>query len=62
MTFAVFSGGRAKTTMKEVTTTAQTNTGIRASVIPGARSLSAVTMKFTAPAVVETPRKSSERQ
>ncbi len=41
-----FSAGNAKITMNEVATIAQTNSGTRLSDIPGARSLSAVTMKL----------------
>ena len=42
----------AKRIMKDVTTCAQTNSGIRFSDIPGARSLKAVVMISTAPTSV----------
>jgi hypothetical protein len=47
--------------MNEVATIAQTKMGTRLSDMPGARSLSAVTMKLIAPAVVEMPRNNSPR-
>ena len=43
--------------MNENTNIAHTNTGIRLSVMPGARSLKIVTMKLIAPTVVEMPTK-----
>jgi hypothetical protein len=49
--------GRANTTANEVARMAQQNRGIRTMDIPGARSLKMVTMKFTAPTVLEMPRK-----
>ena len=47
------SAGSAKTTERDVASTAQQKSGIRLSDIPGARSRAIVTMKLIAPAVVE---------
>jgi hypothetical protein len=41
--------------MNEKTSIDHTNTGMRFRLIPGARILNVVTMKFTAPTVVEMP-------
>ncbi len=61
MALSRFSAGNAKITMKPVATIAQTNNGTRFSDMPGARSLSAVTMKLIEPAVVAIPRNSNPR-
>src|SRR3569833_1389466 len=45
---AVATAGIAKMTMNATTSCAHTNTGIRLSDMPGARSLNVVTMMFTA--------------
>jgi hypothetical protein len=57
MTLPMVSEGSANTTANDVARMAQQNSGIRTMDIPGARSLKMVTMKFTAPAVLEMPRK-----
>ena len=49
-------GSRRRST-SDVASTAQQKSGIRLIDIPGARSLTIVTMKLIAPAVVEMPRK-----
>ena len=51
---ATMTAGIAKITMNDVTTIAQTNTGIRFSDMPGARILNAVTMISTATAIADT--------
>ena len=51
--------GIAKMIRNEVTSVIQTNTGMRKSVMPGARMLMIVTMKLKPPAIEETPRMSS---
>ena len=47
--------GKDRTTRKEVTSVIQTNTGSRIMVIPGARMLMIVTMKFSEAAMDATP-------
>src|SRR5436190_23793998 len=59
MMFAAESAGSAKITENDVATIAQQKSGSRLSDIPGARNLKIVTMKLTAPTVVEMVRKSS---
>ena len=51
---ATMTAGIGKITMKDVTTIAHTNTGMRLSDIPGARILNAVTMISTATAIADT--------
>ena len=51
--------GSAKASRNWTTSAIQTNTGIRNSVIPGARMLRTVTMKFTAETVEAIPVMSS---
>ena len=53
--------GTAKITMKENTSIDHTKIGMRFRVMPGARSLKMLTMKFTAPTVVEMPTKITPR-
>ena len=48
--------GIAKISRNEVTSVIQTNSGIRNSVIPGARMFRIVTMKFSPEAIEATPR------
>ena len=52
---ATVTAGTAKMTMKAIDRIDHTNIGMRLTVIPGARSLKVVTMKLTAPTVVEMP-------
>jgi hypothetical protein len=59
MALAIVRDGSANTTARDVARMAHTYSGIRASDIPGARSLRIVTMKLMAPAVVEIPRNAS---
>ena len=47
--------------MKAIDSIDHTKMGIRFTVMPGLRILKAVTMKFTAPAVVEMPTKVTPR-
>ena len=47
--------------MKAMDSIDHTKMGMRFTVIPGHRILKAVTMKFTAPAVVEMPTKATPR-
>src|SRR5690606_8627580 len=54
-TSAMVSGGNAKMIMNDVTSIIHTNTGMRMNVMPGARMLTMVTMRFMAVAVVPTP-------
>ena len=54
---AIVTAGTAKITMNENTSIDHTKIGMRLNVIPGARNLKMVTMKFTAPTVVEMPTK-----
>src|SRR3954451_20943272 len=51
------TAGNANTIMNAMPRIAHTNVGMRLSDIPGARILNVVTMKFTAPAVDDTPTK-----
>ena len=60
--FPAESAGNAKTIAKETTRIAQQKRGSRLTDMPGARSLKIVTMKLTAPAVVEIVRKSRPRR
>ena len=55
------TAGTAKMTMKENTSIDHTNIGMRLNVMPGARILKMVTMKLTAPTVVEMPTKTMPR-
>ena len=47
--------GKAKTSSKDVIKVIHTKTGIRIIVMPGARKLMIVTMKFSAPATDDVP-------
>ena len=47
--------------MNAIPSSDHTKTGRRLSVMPGARSLNVVTMKFTAPTVEEMPTKITPR-
>ena len=58
---ATVTAGTAKITMNENTSIDHTKIGMRLSVMPGARSLKIVTMKLTAPTVVEMPTKITPR-
>lgn len=49
--------GRDKRRRRAVIATDQTNRGIRSNVIPGARILITVVIKFTAPKIEEIPAK-----
>ena len=49
------TGGKASTIRNWTTSVIQTNTGMRMSVMPGARIPRIVTMKFTAAIIDETP-------
>ena len=49
------STGSARTSRKAVTRTAQTKSGIRWSVMPGARMLKMVVMKLIAPRMEDAP-------
>ncbi len=51
------TAGTAKITMNENTSIDHTKIGMRLNVMPGARNLKMVTMKLTAPTVVEMPTK-----
>ena len=51
------SGGRAKINDSDTASSANTKSGMRLKDIPGARFLKIVTMKFSAPAVVDIPLK-----
>ena len=53
--------GRDKRRRTTVMVTAQTNRGIRSSVIPCHRILITVVIKFTAPKIEEAPAKCSEK-
>jgi hypothetical protein len=52
--------GNDNNNKKAVMYTAQTKRGVRFAVIPGARILVIVTIKFIAPRIDETPAKCSE--
>ena len=54
-TSAMVMKGKDRTMRKEVTSVIQTNTGSRIMVIPGARMLMIVTMKFSEAAMDATP-------
>jgi len=56
ITFAIVREGSANTTENDVARMAHTNSGIRLSDMPGARSLRIVTMKLMDPTVVEIPK------
>ena len=47
--------GRDNSSRKAVISIAQTNSGIRCSVIPGARMLNMVVIKFAAPSIDDAP-------
>ena len=53
--------GSASNSRNAVTSTDQTNSGMRNSVIPGARMLKMVAMKFIAPAIDEAPARCIDR-
>src|SRR6266540_4316931 len=55
ITSALANTGVASSTSSEVTSIVQQNIGIRNMVIPGARMLKIVVMKFTAPRIDEVP-------
>ena len=55
------TAGKANKIMNAITSRDQTKTGMRLSVMPGARSLNVVTMKLTAPTVDEMPTNSTPR-
>jgi hypothetical protein len=55
MTLPIISGGMAKMIMNDITSIAQTNSGMRFSVMPGARCLKIVTISSTRPPA-PTPR------
>lgn len=57
MVMAPANTGKLNKRMKAVTKTAQTNRGIRCMVIPGARILIIVVMKFKAPKIEAAPAK-----
>src|SRR5262249_53932719 len=59
ITSALVITGVASSTSSEVTSIVQTNSGSRNMVIPGARMLKMVVMKFTAPRIDEVPTSSS---
>jgi hypothetical protein len=52
--------GSERSNKKAVIKTDQTNSGVRFAVIPGARMLVMVTMKFIAPRIDEIPAKCNE--
>src|SRR4051794_32920129 len=54
MVLATITAGMAKMMRKDVTSIDQTNTGMRSSVMPGARCLNVVTMISTATASADT--------
>jgi hypothetical protein len=47
--------GNERSSKNAVMNTAQTNSGVRCAVIPGARIFAIVTIKFIAPSIDETP-------
>ena len=55
-TSAIVIAGNERMIRKDVTSVIQVNTGTRIIVIPGARMLMIVTMKFKEPAIDDTPR------
>jgi hypothetical protein len=58
ITSALANTGVASSTSSEVTSIVQQNIGIRNMVMPGARMLKMVVMKFTAPRIEEVPTSS----
>jgi len=52
--------GKESNNKKAVMYTAQTNNGVLLAVIPGARILVIVTMKFIAPSIEDTPARCKE--
>src|ERR1700761_3250690 len=61
MVMAPASTGTASTSRKAVTSSAQMNSGILCSVMPGARMLKMVTMKFIDPRSEDTPARCSAK-
>lgn len=55
------STGSDSSSRNAVTSTAQTNSGILCSVMPGARMLKMVVMKLIAPRIDEAPARCSEK-
>ena len=58
---AAASTGSASSSRNAVTSTAQANSGILCSVMPGARMLKMVVMKLIAPRIELTPARCSDR-
>ena len=59
MVIAPASTGMDSSSRKAVTSSLQTNSGILCSVMPGARMLKMVTMKFIAPSSDDAPARCS---